>query len=92
MNYKRILYPSDYDPQSGLQIPQIQNFVKQVAFQGKRVRASGNRHSWSTIFSDPDQFLISFNPYQVAEGITQAIENFTAQIMQLDEALVLQGI
>lgn len=32
------------------------------------MRGSGIRHSWSQIFADPDNFLVSFYPKEVATG------------------------
>ena len=39
-----------------------------VKSRGKSVRGSGIRHSWSQIFADPDNFLVSFYPKEVATG------------------------
>jgi hypothetical protein len=53
IEYTNILYPTEYSPYNGEQISSIQQFVKVGAHEGKRVRGSGNRHSWSNIFADP---------------------------------------
>jgi FAD/FMN-containing dehydrogenase len=38
----------------------IQNIVKYARKTGRRVRCSGYRHSWSSIFSEQNEILVSF--------------------------------
>lgn len=68
MNLDGILYPTEYSAYSGLQVSYIQEFVKLGALEGKRIRGSGSRHSWSKIFSDANQLLVSFYPFQITDA------------------------
>jgi hypothetical protein len=65
--YEQILYPTDYSARR--QISEIQKFVARNSVElGKRTRGSGIRHSWGNVFSDPNNYLVSFYPYEVATG------------------------
>jgi hypothetical protein len=90
--YENILYPSDTPASTGKQISVIQQFVRRASSQGKRVRASGNRHSWSNIFADPKQYLASFYPFAVSEGTSDALEAYAAQMTQLEIAMAALNI
>lgn len=61
------------------------NLVKWAETQGKRVRASGYRHSWSDIFSADGQVLVSTLPLGL-------VEDLPARHPAIDPANELQGI
>lgn len=78
-NYEQILYPvplayrttpSERDLEQ--ETIQIQELVKRARSQGKGVRASGIRHSWSKIFGDDGNYLVSLYPPEIANGNTRA--------------------
>jgi hypothetical protein len=54
----------------------IQTFVRNGVRAGKRIRGAGIRHSWGSIFSDPEQLLVSFYPYKVAKGTSRQLEEY----------------
>ena len=66
--YSNILYPTETAPEMRQQIIQIQNFVKNSRAQNLSIRGAGIRHSWSNVFADPSQRLVSMYPYHVATG------------------------
>lgn len=47
----------------------LQNAVKFATKHGKRVRCSAYKHSWSSVFSDDDEVLISLLPREVANTL-----------------------
>jgi hypothetical protein len=63
----------------------VGNVVRWAAQQGKRVRASGYRHTWDEFYSADDQVLISMLPLNV-------VEDLPAQEPAIDPANELQGI
>lgn len=83
MAYENILYPASIPYATGKQISSIQQFIKLASRQGKRVRGAGLRHSWSNIFADPNQYLVSFYPFDVVEGTTDVIEYYANAMTQL---------
>jgi hypothetical protein len=85
--YEDILYPSDVPARTGQQVAEIQKFVGNGVRAGKRIRGAGIRHSWGSIFSDPEQLLISFYPYKVAKGTSRQLEDYAIRMMAAEESL-----
>lgn len=58
-----------------------------VVGKGKSVRGSGLRHSWSDVFADPNQFLVSFYPKEVSTGKYDDVMDYVDNIEEnhLDE-------
>ena len=51
-------------------VAQIQAIVRYAREKKKRVRASGMRHSWTPVFPDDQQILISMLPLEVTDTLT----------------------
>lgn len=47
----------------------VANIVKLAAAQGRRVRASGYRHTWESMFSADGDYLVSLLPLNVVEDL-----------------------
>lgn len=73
-------------------MPQLQQFVRDNVKEGKRIRGAGIRHSWGHIFSDPNQYLASFYPYDVAVGYSWELEVYAQNMTKLEETLSADGI
>eukprot|EP01100_Stratorugosa_tubuloviscum_P011123 TRINITY_DN48_c0_g2_i2.p1 TRINITY_DN48_c0_g2~~TRINITY_DN48_c0_g2_i2.p1 ORF type:complete len:678 (+),score=400.71 TRINITY_DN48_c0_g2_i2:24-2057(+) len=63
----------------------VQDIVKYAISKNKRVRASGYRHSWSSVYSEDDQILISMLPLKIATQLP-------AQHPPIDKFNQLEGI
>ncbi|XP_059095639.1 uncharacterized protein LOC131890329 [Tigriopus californicus] len=54
-------------PNTFQELQQVVHFAKD---QGKRVRCCGMRHSWTPVFADDDEILISLLPLDVTDTLT----------------------
>ena len=63
----------------------VAEIVRWASANGKRVRAAGYRHSWSDVFSEDGQVLISMLPLDV-------VENLPASHPPIDPRNELEGI
>jgi hypothetical protein len=90
--YHQILYPSDISAATGQQVALVQQFVANAVKLNKRIRGAGTRHSWSNIFSDPGQLLVSFYPYKVAKGTSRVVEDWARQMTEVEEVMAYKGI
>jgi hypothetical protein len=67
--------------------------VKNNFDQGKkRIRGSGIRHSWASIFADPEQLLVSFYPYNVAIGTSFKLESWAVKMQQVEKQLIKENV
>ena len=72
--YADILYPAT--------VEEVQEFVKVAKEKNKSVRGAGIRHSWSNIFANPENFLVSFYPKDVATGKFRDLMDYVDNIMK----------
>ena len=69
------------------QIIQIQNFVKNSRAQNLSIRGAGIRHSWSNVFADPSQRLVSMYPYHVATGKSFDLNKYSLHCLQVQKKM-----
>jgi FAD/FMN-containing dehydrogenase len=58
-NWGKTVCNTSKDTYIPTQVSDIQAIVKAAKAQGKRVRASGYRHTWTDMYSENDQVLVS---------------------------------
>ena len=51
-------------------VEDISRIIKYAKEEGKRVRVAGMKHSWTDLFSDDGEFLISLLPLEVTDHLT----------------------
>ena len=50
------------------------------------------RHSTGALYSDPEEYLISFFPYKIAKGTSRQLEDYATHMLAADQCLAYDNI
>jgi hypothetical protein len=78
--YKNIFDLDYFTSQKGIE--QVKAYILKAKREGKKIRGAALRHSWSSIFADEGQYLISMYPHKIAVGSSEAVEAYSNDIME----------